>query len=231
MTKIIDMTGQTIGRWTVLQRGAQTPGGQTTWTCVCECGAEKDVTAILLRDGRSRSCGCLKSELTVARSTRHGHSNSVRVTPTYHSWAGMIQRCTNPQSSRWKDYGGRGITVCERWMTFADFLADMGVKPPRTSIERTRNDVGYEPGNCTWATSKTQSRNKRNNVLIEADGIKLSKAEWAERLGISPATINDRLRAGWDEAEAVTTPKLVTRGADRNPRGPLSQKHRLARRG
>lgn len=173
------------------------------WNCVCSCGTRKVVAATVLRDGRSKSCGCLKHEVTMTRNTKHGHSPASGFTPTYHSWVGMVQRCTNQRHASWPGYGGRGITVCERWMTFANFLADMGVKPPRTSIDRLDNSKGYSPDNCRWSTTRQQASNKRNNTLLTYKGRTETQAEWCRITGIHQATLSHRLLHGWSVERAL----------------------------
>lgn len=121
----------------------------------CDCG--KDHSVLLQQWGRSKSCGCFRTEQLVARSTTHGHSG----TSIYWTWADMINRCTNPTHHHWAGYGGRGITVCERWRTFANFLADMGERPEGMTLDRIDNDRGYEPGNCRWTDWSTQAKNRR----------------------------------------------------------------------
>jgi hypothetical protein len=206
MGTTIDITGKIFGRWTVLKRAANTKQGQAQWYCRCECGNEKTLKSILIRRGISRSCGCLKSEVVIARSTKHGHATN-GISPTYHSWVGMIARCTNPRHTSYARYGGRGITVCKRWYNFANFLADMGEKPKDRSIERRNYNKNYEKANCYWATASEQASNKRNNRLLTAGGETKTLSEWARKLGMSPATIADRLKHGWNESDAVTVAK------------------------
>ena len=135
---------------------------------------------------------------------RHGRAK----TRTHNSWRGMIDRCENPNHRHYKNYGGRGIKVCPRWRrSFPAFLEDMGERPPGTVIERRKNEQGYMPSNCFWATRKEQGRNKRNNRLLTHAGRTATVAEWAELTGIKRHTIISRLdQYGWDVAKALTVP-------------------------
>lgn len=202
--RMIDLTGRKIGRWTVVSRAENDPKGQSRWNCKCDCGTERDVPGVTLRGDRTHSCGCLKTELTIARSTKHGHSSSTTISPTYHSWVGMTQRCSNPKHKDYDRYGGRGITVCEKWRTFSGFLEDMGEKPEGSSIERAENDLNYDKDNCKWATVSEQANNKSNNRVVEFDGESLTVAQWAIKTGINNNTILDRLNRGWDVKNVLT---------------------------
>lgn len=158
MSAFIDLSGQRFGKWTVVTRDlARCRWGQSLWKCTCDCGNTRSVVAYSLRHGRSVNCGCMRREQVRARATTHGHTAS----PTYTAWANMIQRCKNARNKRFKDYGGRGIKVCDRWHGFTVFLADMGEKPPGLTLDRIDNDGNYEPGNCRWATAAEQRANKR----------------------------------------------------------------------
>jgi hypothetical protein len=131
---------------------------------------------------------------------------ALRHDPTYRTWGAMITRCTNPKVNNYADYGGRGITVCERWRTFENFLADMGVRPQGRTIERLDNEKGYEPGNCAWTTPKDQARNRRDNCLLTHDGRTQTLSAWAEQLGISKEALRARLHAGWPVERIVAAP-------------------------
>lgn len=138
-------------------------------------------------------------------------------TPAYAVWTNMRRRCENPSDVAYQDYGGRGIRVSERWREFGAFLEDMGQPPSGMSIERTDNNRGYDPGNCTWATAIEQGQNKRNNRLLTIDGETLTISAWGRRYGLGVGTIWRRLDAGWPAKAAVTCPSEWNRVG--HPRG------------
>lgn len=190
--------GDRFHRWTVI--GLERAGQRTVAVCQCDCerGAVKRVHIPHLHLGRSRSCGCLRH-----KQTTHG----MHGTPEYKSWQSMRRRCTDPRRSNYRFYGGRGITVCERWQSFENFVADMGPKPDGGhTIDRIDCNRGYEPGNCRWATWKEQQRNRRNNHRLTIEGVMLTVIEWAEQGNLDPEIVYRRLKRGWLPTDAVTLP-------------------------
>lgn len=159
MSRRLDLTGQRFGRWRVLEL-AESPGwyADAAWLCRCDCGTARIVRAVKLRIGHSRSCGCLRRDVTRTLRLSHQMSES----RAYKSWAHMLDRCRNPKNKKYPRYGGRGITVCDHWRTsFANFYSDMGDPPPKYTLDRIDNDGPYTPGNCRWADAVTQNRSRR----------------------------------------------------------------------
>lgn len=203
MPKLIDLTGQRFGRLVVIKWAGKDKQGNYLWLCRCNCKNEIITRGYDLKSGNTKSCGCFKIQRTIERMTKHGHSQNNK---TYVSWYAMIQRCTNLNNERYKDYGGRGITVCKRWRKFENFLEDMGERPPKCTIERKNNNKGYYKKNCKWATSIEQNRNSRHNCLIIYNGKTQCLAVWAEEYNILYNTLLQRLRRNWSIEGALTTP-------------------------
>lgn len=154
--RLEDLTSRRFARLVVQSRVQSTERG-ARWQCQCDCGSSVQVDARDLRTGNTKSCGCLRRE---PNNLRHGHTKGVGCSRTYKSWTMMIYRCTKPDYHAFGRYGGRGITVCESWRTFDNFLADMGERPPGKTLDRIENDDGYYPANCRWATPKQQRANQ-----------------------------------------------------------------------
>src|SRR5689334_6519404 len=168
--------------------------------CRCDCGVEKLIRKGAVVSGNTKSCGCGERDNRI----KHGAGARGGRTPEYRSWESMIQRCKEKRSAKW--YAERGITVCERWRDFANFLADMGTRPSGTSLDRINNDLGYEPGNCRWATPNQQNANRRVCKQLEHGGLRMTASEWSRRLGMSRETIVNRLRSGWPMDRVLAPP-------------------------
>lgn len=190
-----DFSGRVFGGITILRHKTA-----RDWWAKCACGVKFSVRIDHVMNGATRSCGCLQRALAIQRFTVHGMSH----TTEHNIWLSMRQRCEKPKAHAYKDYGGRGIYVCERWRVFANFYADMGPRPKGHTLERINNDGNYEPGNCKWATPKEQARNRRNSAIIEIDGIRRCRSEVAELYGVNPITLRDRLKNGWPLEVALT---------------------------
>jgi hypothetical protein len=160
----VDLCGKAFARLTVVQWAGRNWKGDLLWECLCDCGTSRVVLGRSLTSGTCKSCGCLNLEVAISSNTKHGMSR----TAIYHAWVAMIERCDNPKNKAYKNYGGRGITVCERWReSVANFVADMGPRPSkRHTLDRINNDGNYEPTNCRWATWDVQSRNKRKMSVV-----------------------------------------------------------------
>jgi len=165
-----DLIGQKFGELAVIQRMDNDNCGHLRWLCKCNCGSEVIIRGYDLKRGHTKSCGCLRKEITAQRLTKHGHTKNGKITGKYRSWQDMKKRCTNPNHKRYKDYGGRGIKVCERWLKFENFDEDMSGWKPRLTIERINNNKGYYKENCRWVTPKQQARNRRNSLYVPYKG-------------------------------------------------------------
>lgn len=199
---VIPMEGKKFHRLTVLRDAGSERTGKREWVCECDCGKTVTVDGYSLRNGNTKSCGCLVHERYPAHSITHGMTN----TGEFNAWMSMRGRCNSKTHHAYPSYGGRGISVCSRWDSFQNFYADMGPRPEGMTIERRDNDGDYEPSNCVWATRIKQQRNRRTNRILTVNGISKCVSEWAEEIGIPFNVIHDRRRLGWSDEKAVTTP-------------------------
>lgn len=217
MPKLIDLTGKQFGLWTVLRCAGKNGLGRTVWECRCACGVIKPaVDGSNLRAGTSTSCGCVTVARAIAKNTRHGHGRNRRTgdgcSLTYNSWRGMIARCTNPKDRSFKFYGARGITVCDEWIDFARFLADMGERPSVLhEIDRVKNWLGYSKANCRWVTHIVNGRNTRTNRMIDTPLGPMLLCEAIDVSGLNYGTLVGRLARGWDAARLFDAPRPIVR--------------------
>lgn len=198
----LDLSGRTFARLTALTLVQQ--NNRTAWLCRCECGNELVVRTTYLTSGHTRSCGCLQVEAC----TTHGMAPFRKRSLGYRTWNAMLQRCTNQNHAAYAAYGGAGIMVCDRWLSYENFLSDMGQRPAGATIDRIDNAKGYSPDNCRWATQKQQQRNKGTNRTVEFKGQTKCLSEWAEEYGLYGSLISARLRLGWSIERALTTPHV-----------------------
>lgn len=216
MAVTLDITGERYGRWTVIGP-APRDGRIIKWHCRCYCGNEGDVIGFSLKAGGSLSCGCFQKEAVSRRATTHGMHKH----PAYSSYRAMISRCKHASNPSWKDYGGRGITVCEAWSTFEGFWRDMGPTWFLSgTIDREDNDGNYEPSNCRWLTAKGQANNRRDNLAVNIGGEVMTLTQVAERFGVKRNTLEARRRYGFSEDELLV-PVKNHRTKINTPDGPM----------
>jgi len=182
MAPRIDITGQRFGRLTAVRDVGVDKSRSRLWLCQCDCGKEKIVSSAILKAGGVKSCGCLSP------------GYRVRSDPIYMTWQSMLMRCRNPKTNGYSNYGGRGITVCERWHNFENFFHDVGEHPgPGFTLDRINVNGSYEPGNVRWSTLKAQANNRRNNIYITYQGEAKTLTEWCEQLDLPYHRTWDRL--------------------------------------
>lgn len=203
MRKRIDIKGKRFGKLVAIKDTGVSKNQKAVWECVCDCGKIVFVAQDKLKSGHTTSCGCKKRN-GVAHKT-HG----MTCTRLYRIWKSMKKRTTNPHSSQYRDYGGRGIEICEEWKNsfeqFRDWSMENGYRSNLT-IDRIDNNKGYSPNNCRYVTMKTQANNTRRNRFIRYGGEERTVSEWAEKTGIKRSTLESRLKRGWSTEKALTTP-------------------------
>ena len=200
----IDLTGQRFTRWTVISKNLERSVYEAYWNCICDCGNIGIIRGSSLRQKQSQSCGCLSSDVTTKRITKH----NMYYTRIYSIYTSMKQRCLNKNHEAYNQYGGRGIKICDRWLqSFENFYADMGDLPTnKHQIDRINNDGNYEPGNCRWATVAENSRNKKTTRFLTFGGKTQCLMDWALENKLHFATLSSRLRYGWSIEKALLTP-------------------------
>lgn len=207
MPKKISHIGVKFGNLLVVSKTTiQTYGnGEYLYSCICDCGKIVLKSIGNLRSGATKSCGCMIRILISKHKTRHGFAKDGQRSKVYRTWAQMRNRCSNPNNPSFKNYGGRGIRVCERWNSFENFRDDMGIPEPHQSIERINNNLDYSPDNCRWATMADQMRNTRANRVFTINGITGCATDLAKHFGISLPGVLLRIdRYGWTPHEAFT---------------------------
>lgn len=213
-----DLRGIEFGNLTVYSEAPRGSRGEVRWICICKCGKFTNVSAGNLKGGNVQSCGCSKGELITFSKLRHGATVAGQCSGTYRSWAGMLKRCRDKANNRYKRYGGRGITVCQSWQTFDNFLADMGERPDGMSIDRIDNDGHYSCGTCEecirlgrtfngqWIPRSDQQKKTSKTIYLTVNGVEKCVSDWCKLYNIQRTTLHARLKAGWDAERAVTTP-------------------------
>lgn len=207
--KAVDLSGRIFGRLTVdCYTGRVAKNKHRLWQCTCSCGVTTIVSGSSLTSGNTRSCGCLHRDTI----TEHGASTRNRITSDFRRWQAMISRCRNPLSPTYHRYGGRGITVCDRWVSsFTNFANDMGPCPDGKSLDRIDNNAGYSPENCRWADRFQQAQNTRLNHDICFKGETHCLSEWARRIGVPYSRLRKRIESGWPIDLAMTKGRMKSK--------------------
>lgn len=198
-----DLEGKEFGRLTVIGFAGR-EGRRTYWFCKCRCKILIRVWASSLKNGATNSCGCFMKDRIRETQTKHGQSLKGRVSKMYMTWQNMIRRCQSPSVPNFKDYGGRGITVCKRWQKFENFLEDMGERPKGKTLDRKNVNGNYEKSNCRWATQKEQQNNRSNNRILTYNDKSQTLAQWADETRIKAETIAKRIKNGWSVDQSLT---------------------------
>lgn len=194
--RVEDLCGQIFHNLTVISF-VERKNNSTIWLCSCRCKKSKQimVSSASLKSGNTKSCGCLKIEKCVITHTKHGLTESKE----YKIWCGIKRRCYNKKYMGYKNYGGRGIKMCDRWLeSFEYFYEDMGPRPSDShSIDRIDNDGDYSKENCRWTTREEQNNNTSRNIYLTYNNVTKTISQWAKELNISSSTIKYRINKGW----------------------------------
>lgn len=198
----LDLVGQHIGSFVVLEKVSRGRGKNVLWKVRCKCSNEKYLEYGHIKSGSTKSCGCQQRTLQSLAKVKHGKTFSRE----YRVWLGMKNRCKDHDNPDFGRYGARGIRVCERWMDFRNFYEDMGDCPPEMTLDRKDNNLGYSKENCRWATGSEQSRNRRSNRILTFRRESLPMIAWSERYRLPRYLLGARLKRGWSLEEALLTP-------------------------
>ncbi len=209
--------GAKFGALTILCEAPKRPqNANRRVSALCDCGNAKTFVLSEVLTGKIRSCGCLTKK---TGQITHGHTLRRKASPEYYSWASMLTRCTNPAVIAYQTYGARGVTVCDRWRMFSNFLEDMGKRPPDTSLDRIDNNGGYSKENCRWASRKQQSENRRSTKFFEVNGQRMTLSDLSSQFGIAYNTLHARIvRFKWPIEIALTKKPRISRYTKSYPR-------------
>lgn len=194
--------GQKFNKLTAIKFSHRNKYHQSFWFFKCDCGIERAINVQSVKYGDTKSCGCLK-KIMCGKNIKHGMSK----TKTWKSWRSMKERCLNKNAPNYKNYGGRGIAICQEWLGgegFENFFKDMGERPKGKSLDRIDNNGNYCKSNCRYATQKEQSSNTRVNHFLTYEGKTQTMKQWAEELGINYITLFGRIKKGWSVEKALT---------------------------
>lgn len=204
--------GSSIGKFIFLSDVFYKPCTPRKILVKCFCGKEFITRLTGIKSNKVNSCGCVRKEKLISRITKHNKST----TPEYTSWESMKHRCLNSNNKYYKNYGGRGITVCDEWLTFEGFFKDMGNKPEKNfSLDRIDVNKGYYKDNCRWASRYTQDRNRRDNIFIEHEGEKYILSDLAKKVNMHQQTLKARLLRGLPVDQAILKDFKYTRNYER----------------
>ncbi len=215
MSKLIDITGNRYNNLTVIERVANNIRGQSRWKCLCDCGNYTEVTSNNLKSGAVKSCGCLRHIPKYKHNLSH--------TKLYRVWAGMKRRCYYRNDKSYKNYGGRGIHICDEWVNdfvnFYNWAIQNGYEEGLT-IERINNDENYSPNNCTWIPKSEQVNNRRNCILYTYNNKTQNLKQWCDELNLDYGLMHDRIRSkGWSFERAISTPCNIKKRNNKSKRG------------
>jgi hypothetical protein len=204
VAKLIDLTGKTYGRLTVISLHSKKP--RARWNCICSCGIKKSILANALKAGNVQSCGCLGRTTHIT----HGESTNGKITKEYGTWRKIKQRCFSKSCKEYLYYGNRGITICNRWLIFANFLDDMGRAPsPKHSIDRIDNNGNYEPINCKWSTTVEQCNNRRTTRIVSYNGVNVPLSLLCRNENVSYNMVRRRIEKGYSIESSIHLPSMT----------------------